>query len=80
MKEATGELNTSLIVFTAVALLAAFFFMVIWPNIKGTLDKSAKCSGAVCYAGYNSDGFAYCYTPTGRTISAGDIYECPYRG
>ena len=35
MKEATGELNMTLIVVVIVALLSFFFFSVIWPNIKG---------------------------------------------
>ena len=31
MREATGELNSTLIVVMAIAALAAFFFMWIWP-------------------------------------------------
>ena len=34
MKEATGELNSTLIVVIIVAALAALFYTVIWPMIK----------------------------------------------
>lgn len=76
MKEATGELNSTIIVVVAVALLAAFFFTVIWPNIKGNLSHSSKCSDAICDVGINSNGFVDCYTPNDKN----NIFECPYRG
>ena len=34
MKEATGELNMTVITVVAIAAVAAFFYAVIWPNIK----------------------------------------------
>ena len=76
MKEATGELNASLVVMIIVALLAAFFFMVIWPGIKGNMNRQAKCAGAVCSEGYNDDGMAECHNPH----DAGNTFTCPYRG
>lgn len=81
MKQATGELNSSIIVMTAVALLTAFFFMVIWPNIKGTLTDRATCANAVCNPGFDSEGFAHCHPPknTWRGTDTGEIL-CPYRG
>ena len=34
MKEATGELNMTVVTVVAIAAVAAFFYAVIWPNIK----------------------------------------------
>lgn len=79
MKEATGELNSSVIVITAVAMLAAFFFMVIWPNIRGDLQTTSRCSDAVCDVGYNKNNMTYCYTP-GTNKKNPEVFECPYRG
>lgn len=77
MKEATGELNSTLIVVVAVALLAAFFFMVIWPNVKGSLQKTSKCSDAICDVGINSNNMVDCYTPGDKSK---ELFECPYKG
>lgn len=48
MKEATGELNSTVIVVTAVAIFAVFFFIYLWPIIRGNFEASAKCSDAIC--------------------------------
>ena len=42
MKEATGELNGTLIVVIAIAALSAFFFTVIWPLIRQNLVNNKK--------------------------------------
>lgn len=78
MKEATGELNGTVIVFIAVAALTAFFFMVLWPMVKEGLISDANCASAICAAGYNpSTGKSPCYNPED---SNREIFECPYRG
>ena len=48
MKEATGDLNMTVVVVLAVAAFAAFFFTVIWPIIQEGNDRSANCNKAVC--------------------------------
>ena len=48
MKEATGELNTAVIVMIIVALLSFLFFSVFWPNIHASFAKNTKCNEAVC--------------------------------
>lgn len=75
MKEATGELNASVIVVIAVSLLAAFFFMVVWPRVKGDLQTSSKCSAAICNKGYNAEGMSTC-----KISGESTTFECPYRG
>lgn len=38
MKEASGELNMTVVTIIAIAAIAAFFTAVIWPNIKNSLN------------------------------------------
>ena len=76
MKEATGELNSSVIVVAAVALLAAFFFSYLWPVIRKNMEHQEKCSDAICDVGYNNNYLAYCYSPGDKS----KVYECPYKG
>ncbi len=44
MKEATGELNMTVITVVAIAAVAAFFYAFVWPAIKDTIDRSTHCS------------------------------------
>ena len=70
MKEATGELNVTLIVVTIVALLSVLFFTVIWPRIHGNFNRTTKCDKAVCN----------CDDPTGETCSnvVDGMIKCKY--
>ena len=40
MKEATGEVNMTVITVVAVAAIAAFFTMLVWPSVKNSLMAS----------------------------------------
>ena len=48
MKEATGELNMTVVIVIAVGILAAFFYTVIWPLIGNDFDKNSRCADAIC--------------------------------
>ncbi len=48
MKEATGELNMTVIVAISIGVLAAFFFGVLWPMINGNFQRNSQCSKALC--------------------------------
>lgn len=48
MKEASGELNLTVVVVIIVALLSLFFFSVLWPRIKGNFAKETRCDEAIC--------------------------------
>ena len=39
MKEASGELNMTVVIIIAIAAIAAFFTAVIWPNIRNSLNN-----------------------------------------
>lgn len=46
MKEATGELNMTVITVVAIAAVGAFFYAVIWPVIKNNINRNTYCSAA----------------------------------
>lgn len=46
MKEATGELNMTVVTVVAIAAVAAFFYAFIWPGIKTNILNSTKCANA----------------------------------
>ena len=48
MKEATGELNMTVITVVAIAAIAAFFYALVWPAIKANVINSQKCASAIC--------------------------------
>ena len=47
MKEATGELNMTVITVVAIAAVGAFFYAIIWPSIKANLLAQTHCSSAI---------------------------------
>lgn len=59
MKEATGELNMTVIAIVAIAAVAAFFYAIIWPSIKTNIEMNQKCANAVCNNCIN--GTCTCY-------------------
>lgn len=46
MKEATGELNMTVVTVVAIAALMLFFYAIIWPTIKVGLALNSACSSA----------------------------------
>ena len=48
MKEATGELNMTVVTVVAIAAVAAFFYAFVWPAVKESIDSNTKCADAVC--------------------------------
>lgn len=48
MKEATGELNMTVVTVVAIAAVAAFFYAFIWPGIQRTIERSTYCATASC--------------------------------
>lgn len=50
MKEATGELNMTVITVVAIAAVGAFFYAFVWPRIKSSINNNTKCADAICPA------------------------------
>lgn len=81
MKEATGEVSSSVVVITAVAAFAAFFFSYLWPMIRANFDSNSKCGAAVC--GFNCNGVKQTAKNDGSiTCCYNKSIEitCPYKG
>lgn len=77
MKEATVELNATVVVVLAVSVLMAFFYYTIWPLIKTNFDKNSQCSKAICESCKSKD----CETVKCHTKdNPSEIFECVYKG
>lgn len=77
MKEATGELNMTVITVVAIAAVGAFFYAFIWPRVKSNITKSTDCANAVCDKCNISNGSRTC---TGCKNSDGkSIGTCTYK-
>ncbi len=46
MKEASGELNMTVITVVAIAAVGAFFYAFVWPAVKGAVMQNTKCQTA----------------------------------
>ncbi len=79
MKEATGELNATVVVVLAVGILIAFFYYTIWPIIKYNFEKNTQCSNAIC----DPCPKANCETVncwTKGSYHKGESFECVFKG
>ena len=78
MKEATSELNMTVVVVISIAGLAAFFYMTLWPMIQNNVNRSTKCTLAICANQKNDDGSVNCtYTDkSGKTTEL----KCAWKG
>ncbi len=65
MKEATGELNVTVITVVAIAAVAAFFYAFIWPAIKNNLNRQTLCSSAFNCTGTGADRWCYALDKNG---------------
>ena len=46
MKEATGELNMTVVTIVAIAALVAFFYLVIWPVLQNGMTLNSACNAS----------------------------------
>ena len=46
MKEATGELNMTVVTVVAIAAIGAFFYAFVWPSIQKNLRLTNACNAA----------------------------------
>jgi len=75
MKEATGELNSTLVVVITIGLLSTFFFTVIWPILRNNLHSNTRCTDAVCKPCPKGE-----VCKTVKCDYKGQTMECPYKG
>ena len=48
MKEATGELNMTVVTVVAITAVGAFFYAFVWPSIKESITRQTRCANAIC--------------------------------
>lgn len=69
MKEATGELNMTVITVVAIAAVGLLFTLFVWPNIQANLAINTACANVDNNGNYttsdtsiteNSDGYVSC--------------------
>ena len=53
MKEATGELNMTVITVVAIAAVAAFFYAFVWPQIQASLALTTACNSVDSKGNYD---------------------------
>ena len=85
MKEATGELNLTVITVVAIGLMATFFFTIFWPMVRGGFKKDTACNIADCPYGENgtnvSNGFYINCTYKDKDGTEKNLTnQCPYKG
>ncbi len=80
MKEATGELNMTVIIVLAVAALAAFFYTILWPLMRDNFNSNSKCAHAICECddSCQNGSMAKC-TYINKKGETSNI-ECPWKG
>ena len=78
MKEATGELNMTVVTIVAIAALVTFFNLVIWPTIQTGMALTSACSsaGGAAYSTTLDDGSTIICTK--NTAKSGTNAKCTY--
>lgn len=46
MKEATGELNMTVVTVIAITAIGAIFYTLVWPRIQNSIDRNTNCANA----------------------------------
>lgn len=90
MKEATSELNITVIVAISIGILSAFFFGIIWPAINHNFKANTQCNQAICIC--DKETREQVEAQTGRKssckcalnktdLSSDDkVFYCPFKG
>lgn len=84
MKEATSDLNATVVVVLAIAVLIAFFYYTLWPLLKNNFEKNSQCSKAICESiDSDNDGFVNCCLKNDANCSiksGNNTFKCTFKG
>lgn len=81
MREATGELNMTVIILVGVGILMAFFYTILWPMLRNNFTANTRCADAICDKNSvnQNDGTVECtYFNENGTPEAELV--CPWKG
>ena len=75
MKEATGELNMTVITVVAVVAVGAFFTIFILPGLKDSISGQTICANGANYkvGSANRDGYVSC-----SPVNSSGQFSCNY--
>ncbi len=80
MKEATGELSTTVIAIVAIAAILAVFTVFLLPTLRSQIALTQACNNGPGYSVTNSDGSTItCDGSTGANVTA-QSWQCTYTG
>ena len=73
------ELNNSIVVISAIAILSAFFYTVFWPMLDKNQEQQSACSDAICPPdAEDNNGYVTCkYTAKDGSTST---VKCKFKG
>lgn len=77
MKEATGELSTTVITIVAIAAIAAIFTAFLLPTLRAQIALSQACAGGPGYTTKDTTGASKSYVECGNA-KRGESYTCTY--
>ena len=80
MKEATGELSTTVITVVAIGAILTLFTVFILPSLRSTIKAGIYCESRVNCESCGSDGKQTChyYTDNDDKVSVSqDTIDCP---
>lgn len=79
MKEASGELNMTVVTVLAIAAIGAFFYIFVWPALQGNITKGTKCANATCgdCAGKVQTCMYYGVDKNGVANNKNETIQCP---
>lgn len=60
MKEATGELNVTVITVIALVAVGALFYAFVWPSLEAGIKRGSKCQTAYGCATSCNNGVRSC--------------------
>lgn len=80
MKEATGELNMTVITVVAIAAVGLLFTVFVWPNIQSNLAISTACSQVDNNGNYVTLDSSIKSTNDGYVKCAGYVCTARYNG
>lgn len=84
MKEATGELNMTVITVVAIAAVGMLFTVFVWPNIQSNLAIQTACSNIDAKGNYvtndasiaaGTDGYVSCGSFTCTAFYGGKTFS-----
>lgn len=76
MKEATGELSTTVITVVAIAAILSLFTVFLYPQLKGAILARTHCAQAVACEGTGNDRKCRFYNDDGITLNK-IVITCP---